>query len=93
MILFLAGVPFMEMRQPAIGRYHMWNQMMSYGWGWMGLGMVLFWALVILGIAALVKSLVSAPPTENVLDILMVRYARGEIGHEEFEQKKSDLSP
>ena len=59
----------------------------------MGLGMVLFWTLVILGIAALVKSLVSAPPTENILGILMTRYARGEIGREEFEQKKHDLSP
>lgn len=70
----------------------MWNQMMSYGWGWMSLGMVLFWALVILGIAVLAKSLASAPPTENVRDILMARYARGEIEREEFEQKKRDLN-
>lgn len=67
------------------------------GWG-MGLGflfMLLLWALVILGIVALVRWLQT--PTEGprhnktALEILRERYARGEIDREEFEQKKRDL--
>jgi len=58
---------------------------------------VLFWALVILAIAALVKSLLGGSATggreaaKTALDILQERYARGEIGREEFEQKQRDL--
>lgn len=77
----------------------MWG---DYGWGWgMGFGMismVLFWVLVILGIVVLVKWLLggssragSAEPS-RALEVLKERYARGEIGKEEFEEKKRDLS-
>jgi len=76
----------------------MWG---DYGWGWgMGFGMisvVLFWVLVILGIVILVKWISgSSPgagqtPAKTALDILKERYARGEIGREEFEQKKRDI--
>lgn len=79
----------------------MWGNMGSYGWGWMGFGMIgvlLFWILVILGIVILVKWLAGGaaspgrPPEKTALDILKERYARGEINREEFEQKKRDLS-
>lgn len=73
----------------------------DYGWGWgMGFGMigvVLFWVLVILGIVVLVKWIGGASagpgqsPAKTALDILKERYARGEIGREEFEQKKRDI--
>lgn len=73
----------------------------DYGWGWgMGFGMisvVLFWVLVILGIVILVRWIAAGspgagqPPTKTALDILKERYARGEIGREEFEQKKRDI--
>lgn len=76
----------------------MWG---DYGWGWgMGFGMisvVLFWVLVILGIVILVKWVAGGssgpgqPSTKSALDILKERYARGEIGREEFEQKKRDI--
>jgi putative membrane protein len=69
------------------------------GWG-MGLGwiwMILIWGLVIAGIVALGGWLIapdartgSAP--ETPLQILQKRYARGDIGREEFEQKKRDLN-
>jgi putative membrane protein len=69
------------------------------GWGWLGiLLMVIVWALVILGIIALIRWLWTggprhgAPSGPSPLDILKARYARGEINKEEFEQKKKDLS-
>ncbi len=60
--------------------------------------MVLFWGLLILGIVALVRWLNQPTvgsregPGETALDILSKRYARGDIGKEEFEQKKRDLA-
>lgn len=81
----------------------MWN---GHGWGMggdfgMGFGMiisVLFWVLVIVGVVLLVRWLgagasqqPSAPRPETPLDVLKKRYARGEIGKEEFEEKKRDL--
>jgi putative membrane protein len=75
----------------------MWGDMGSHGWGW-GFGplaMLLFWALVIVGIVALGKWIFDrsgdASRGKSALDILKERYARGEIGKEEFDQKKRDL--
>jgi len=70
----------------------------GYGWG-MGFGlgwilMILFWALLILGVVYLVKMIAGAKkgePTENSLDILKKRYAKGEINKEEFEKIRDDL--
>lgn len=69
----------------------------NYGWG-MGFGwifMVLFWALVILGIVYIVQAISrragQAGPVESALDILKKRYAKGEITKEEFERMKDDL--
>lgn len=77
----------------------MWGYMGDMGWGggWGFLGiahMVLWWALIVLGIAVLVKWLVRGTgggTRADALDILKERYARGEIGKDEFEQKKLDL--
>jgi putative membrane protein len=72
------------------------------GWGWgMGFGwifMILFWALVILGILALARWLFSPGGSSGSggsgrapLDILKERYARGEINREQYEQMRRDL--
>ncbi len=79
----------------------MWGGMDGWGWGW-GVGIIhglLWWAILALAIIALVRLLrrdsnraVAAPPADTALDILKKRYARGEIGKEEFEEKKRDLA-
>ena len=70
----------------------------DYGWGMGGFGwlfMLVFWALVIIGIVYLVKMLLGGTRSEEktltALDILKKRYAKGEIGKEEFEEKKKTL--
>lgn len=78
----------------------MWGHMGEYGWGWgcMGLGMLLFWALLIAGIVMLLRCSRGAGHfgrrgrEKSALDIVKERYARGEIEREEFEQKKRDLA-
>lgn len=79
----------------------MWGGMYDGGWG-VGYGIMgmvhgLLWLVLIgLGIAVLVRWLrrgeASAPtPEESALDVLKKRYARGEIGKEEYEEKRRDL--
>lgn len=76
----------------------MWGHMGDYGWGGgMGLGMLLFWGLLIVGIVMLMRSSRGSGACgkrereKSALDILKERYAKGEIEREEFEQKKADL--
>jgi putative membrane protein len=76
--------------------------MMGWGWwgGWFGwIFMIIFWALVIVGLIFLIKWLASfsrsgvsyGKEQDSALDILKQRYAKGEINREEFDQKKKDL--
>lgn len=67
--------------------------------GWMfggGLGMILIWlipiALVIWLVSSWSKSSGRSPSEKTALDTLKERYARGEIGKDEFELKKRDIS-
>jgi putative membrane protein len=79
----------------------MWGYDGGHGWWW-GFGMLhmlLYWGVLILAIALLVKWLFgrTGPGSagrhreRSALDILKERYARGEIGKDEFDQKKRDL--
>ena len=73
------------------------------GWGWWGGHMLfsaLFWIVVVVAIAFAVRWAVRSahdgrpggdPRGESALDILNKRYARGEIGREEFEEKRRHI--
>ena len=71
-----------------------------YGMGWFGpFIMIAFWIAVIVGIVFFIRWLVISTRStgqktyheDSALEILKKRYARGEIGKEEFEEKKRDL--
>lgn len=67
------------------------NHGLGMGFGW--IFMVLFWALVILGIIFLIQLITKGSKREETaLDILKKRYARGEITRDEFEKIKDDLT-
>ncbi len=63
---------------------------MGFGFGW--IFMVLFWALLILGIIYFVKQLLGSSKTssgmESAEEILKKRYAAGEILKDEYNEKK-----
>ena len=63
-----------------------------------GLSMLAFWGLVIAGIVLLVIYVSSGAGMtprlsgHSSLDILKIRYAKGEIEKKEFDEKKKDLA-
>ena len=77
---------------------HWW---FTNGWwaGWLMLiSMLLFWALVIVGIVLIARSLAAyrttqtQPPTkESALEILGRRYAGGEITREQYQEMRRDI--
>jgi putative membrane protein len=73
---------------------HTWGYTHGFAWPFM----IVFWIFVVLGIVAAVRWLASSPghslqpPKEkSALVILEERLARGEIDHEEYEQKRQVL--
>ena len=60
-----------------------------------GIGMLLFWILIIVGVIFLIKGALREEKknkAETPLDILKKRYAKGEIDKKEYEEKKKELS-
>ena len=77
--------------------------MMGSGYGMFGgLGMIVFWVILIVLVVLLVRSIAGGwpsrpasqpPPTgPAALDILQARYAKGEISKEEYEERKKTLA-
>ncbi len=70
------------------------GMMGAYGFGFfMPVLMIVFWGLVIWGVVSLIRGLEGETrESDSALELLKRRYARGEIGKEEFEAKKKDLA-
>ncbi len=78
--------------------------MMSWGLGGLGMAMgglftLVWWGLIIFGVVLAVRWLRKdargaqhGTSANAALEILKERYARGEIGREEFQAKKQDLA-
>ena len=73
----------------------------GWGWGWMVGGwimMVVFWGLVIVGIAALIRGLSDrgvskqASHPDTPIEILRRRYAAGELTKQQFEEMKRNVA-
>ena len=64
-------------------------------WGWGLLWMVLFWGLVIAGIAWLVRVAIESPERGREADtarrVLDERLARGELSVEEYQRRRETL--
>ena len=69
----------------------------GFGGGMMGIGMLLFWGVIIAVIVLVVRGAGGSwrsggsEREKSALDILRERYARGEIDRKEFEERKRDL--
>lgn len=68
-----------------------WQHMTGWGWGWMTLGM-LFWlsviALVVWSVARMPGGSQRRPDADEVL---VERFARGDLSIEEFEERRAAL--
>lgn len=72
----------------------MWSGDFGWHYGLMGFGGLLFWGLVIVAIIFALRGHRCGHQRsvgKTALDILKERYARGEIGDEEFRQKRKEL--
>lgn len=69
--------------------------MMGTGFEFGGLGMIIFWAVILVGAAYFIKYLVTQDKPRRELsapmEILKTRFASGEISKEEYKQLKNDL--
>lgn len=64
--------------------------------GWWGLGMMLFWGIVLVILAVVAARYLRTnngmSSRTDLLDIIKERYARGEINKKEYEDLRKDLS-
>ena len=74
------------------------DHMSGWGWALAGVGMVVFWGLVITGIVLLVRYLGQAgqrtdqpPPMRTPEQVLAVRFAHGEIDETEYQNRLAVL--
>jgi len=100
-VFTVAALLFLPLLAMACGPYGPgggweYGHMMNYGFGYGGMFMWIIF-LIILGVAIyfIVKALnakdISTQGQDTPLNILKMRYAKGEITQEEFERMKKDL--
>lgn len=77
----------------------MWNHIWAWdgswgmGWGWFGLMHLLWWAIVIMGMAVALRWAAGGRSrADRSLEILRERYARGEIEKPEYEERLRHLT-
>lgn len=105
MRLFLYSMSALAAVSPAwsqTGPDDRWMWHSHWGWGGMwagGLGMLLFWGVIILLIVLVVRGLsgrvergAPAPGANSALQILQERFARGEIDKAEYEERRKVLA-
>jgi putative membrane protein len=101
MVVFMAFSSYNFFTQWHGPGYGMGSWGWGYGMGWFGMIiMAVFWVALIVGVVFLIRWLVTSrsewgrdvKSQESALEILKKRYARGEIGKEEFEEKRKDLT-
>jgi putative membrane protein len=73
------------------------DHMTGWGWVFMGLGSVLFWAALIIGIVVLVRHLNGSNPLgpsnrPSAEEVLAQRFAHGEIDEAEYRQRLAVLA-
>lgn len=76
-----------------------WEKTMMYGFemghGWFGMG--LWWIIIVAAVVGVVwmvgRGRDGTVRGESARELLNKRYARGEIGRDEYEQKKRDIGP
>lgn len=104
MVIFLAfsvnSAVWANQTNPSYGRHMMWDGAW-YGWIFGPLMMLIFLAVAVAVVVLVVRGLggfgvsgsaSSAMPIKaQAVDILKERFARGEIGKEEFEEKRKTL--
>ncbi len=93
-----------QMMYNMMGNFGNYSSNSGYPWmynmmGWTGFGgifMLLFWALLIIGITVLIKWVIhqnkSGFKGGSAIDTLKERYAKGEITHEEFQKIKREIN-
>jgi len=78
----------------------MWTEFSNYHWGWMGFGLIhmaLIWGFFILVIVSMIqfitsdKETPSMEPVQSPTAVLKLRYARGEISQQQFEQLMREI--
>lgn len=73
------------------------HDMSGWGYAWMGVGMLVFWALLIVGIALTVRFAVSGRDSSgrnespSPQELLAQRFARGEIDETEYANRLAAL--
>ena len=71
----------------------MWHRLEGIGWEWLGVGALhmALWSILILICLGILIWLIRKPSRASVLEILQMRYARGELNSEQFQQMKREL--